>query len=205
MNVSLDKAIAVLKAGGLVAYPTDTLYGLGANALDLQAVAKVFKAKQRPLDQPLPLLLAEVDDMDRYCADVPEISLTLARAFWPGGLTMVLRRRPVIPDIVTAGGPTVAVRVPGHPIPRALARGLGAPITGTSANLHRQSEPRTAKEVHTQLGSRVDFILQGRCALGRPSTIIDLTGGNPRIVRAGAISQERIEQVLGRPVIRGGL
>ena len=149
-------AVEALRAGGLVAYPTDTLYGLGADALNEAAVERVFEAKGRPQGMPLPLLISDAEQLPMVAASVPDAALTLAGAFWPGGLTLVLPVSDAVPPLVTARGWKVAVRLPDHPVPRALAEGLGRPITGTSANRSGGPEPRTAAGVREALGEAVD-------------------------------------------------
>lgn len=193
----MAEAVSVLKAGGLVAYPTDTVYGLGANAFDEVAVARVFAAKKRPSQLALPLLLVEAEDMVKVARDIPERAWRLAAHFFPGGLTLVLWRSARVPVVVSGGSDTVAVRVPNHPVPRALARGLGAPITGTSANITGQPSPATASEVAKQLGDQVDIIIEGPCPGGVESTVLDLTPVVPRILRQGAVAKEALEEVLG--------
>ena len=190
-----------LRAGGLVAYPTDTLYGLGADALNEAAVERVFEAKGRPQGMPLPLLIADAEQLSMVAAHVPDVALRLAEAFWPGGLTLVLPVSEAVPTLVTARGWKVAVRLPDHPVPRALAEGLGRPITGTSANRSGGPEPRTAAGVREALGEAVDIVLEaGPSPAGRSSTVLDVTTEQPRILRLGAISQEDIERALGAAV-----
>ena len=190
-----------LRAGGLVAYPTDTLYGLGADALNEAAVELVFEAKGRPQGMPLPLLISDAEQLSLVAAHVPDVALRLAEAFWPGGLTLVLPVSEAVPPLVTARGWKVAVRLPDHPVPRALAEGLGRPITGTSANRSGGPEPRTAAGVREALGEVVDIVLEaGPSPAGRSSTVLDVTTEQPRILRLGAISQEDIERALGVPV-----
>lgn len=184
----LDQAVDVLRRGGLVAYPTDTLYGLGAHAFLEAAVTAVFAAKGRPRSQGLPLLLAEAAQLPEVAAPLPDFAWRLAEAYWPGGLTLVLPRGPRVPLIVTGGLPTIAVRVPDHPVPRELVRRLGAPLTGTSANKSGGPSPTTAQQVREQLGSAVQLIIDaGPCALGQPSTIVDLTSHPLRLLRVGAV------------------
>ena len=196
MNEQVEKAIETLKRGGLVAFPTDTVYGLGASALDEEAVARVFEAKERPRHLALPLLLAHISQIASVAQGVPEIAWRLAERFLPGGLTLVLFKSPSIPDVVTGGGHKIAVRVPNHPVPIALIEGIGAPITGTSANLSGSPSPVTAEEVHRQMGDRVDLIIDGgRCPGGVDSTVLDLTTETPTILRQGALSAEEIESV----------
>lgn len=185
----LARAAALLRAGELVAFPTDTVYGVGAIAWDRQAVAKLYTAKLRALDKAIPLLLADADDLDLVAANVPPAARRLAQRFWPGPLTLVLSKAPLIPDEVTAGGDTVAVRVPDHPLARALIRLVDAPLATTSANLSGGPSPVTAQEVAEQLAGRVALILDGgRCPGGIPSTLVDLTGDAPIILRPGPLS-----------------
>lgn len=201
MDDQIKQAIEALKKGGIVAFPTDTVYGLGASAFDEEAVAKVYRAKKRPCHLALPLLLGDVSQIADVARDVPEIAWRLAERFLPGALTLVLHKTPSVSSLITGGGEKVAVRVPDHPIPIALIEGLGAPITGTSANLSGNPSPLTADEVYRQMGDRVDLIIDGgRCPAGVSSTVIDLTGESPRILREGAISREEIEMVCGTEV-----
>ena len=191
-------AIAILKKGGIVAFPTDTVYGLGANPLNAQAVARIYKVKRRPHNLPLPLLLAEKSDLLRVANVVPEIAWQLAERFLPGGLTLVLRKSPWVPSAVTAGGDTVAVRIPDHPVPIALIRGLGTPIVGTSANLSGRPSPVTAEEVREQLGDEVDLVINGgRCPGGTESTVLDISGKVPTLIREGAIPRAELEKICG--------
>ena len=191
-------AIAILKKGGIVAFPTDTVYGLGADPLNKQAVDKIYKVKRRPHTLPFPLLLAEKSDLLKVASVVPEIAWQLAERFLPGGLTLVLRKNPWVPVTVTAGGDTVAVRIPDHPVPLALIRGLGSPIVGTSANLSGKPSPVTAEEVREQLGDEVDLIIDGgRCPGGTESTVLDVSGKVPAIIREGAIPKVEIAKICG--------
>lgn len=204
MEDQVKKAIHILKKGGIVAYPTDTVYGLGANALDEAAVLRVYEAKRRPRHLAVPILLAAISQIDEVALDVPAIAWRLAERFLPGGLTLVLYKSPVIPDVVTGGDSKVAVRVPAHPIPIALVEGVGAPITGTSANLSGKPNPVTAEEVRRQLGNCIDLIIDGgRCQGDVASTVIDLTGEHPLILREGVVSREEIEKVCRLPVRSG--
>ncbi|MDP3064910.1 MAG: L-threonylcarbamoyladenylate synthase [Chloroflexota bacterium] len=198
MEREIEAALRVLRRDGIVAYPTDTLYGLGANAFSLRAVRRVFEIKGRRADMALPLLLAEASDIERVAVDIPPLARALAERFWPGPLTLVLKRSPAVPDLVTGGRDTVAVRVPNHPAPRALARGMGAPITGTSANPSGGADPRTAEDVRLALGNLVDYIIDGGPApIGRSSTVLDLTGPEPRVLRQGALDiKEALAQLL---------
>lgn len=193
----LQRAVDVLRAGGLVAHPTDTVYGLAALPRDDEAVRKLFEAKRRRPDQSTPLLIASPADLAAVAAEASEIAQRLIASFWPGGLTIILRKAQSFRSLA-ASGDTVGVRVPDHPVPRELMRLLGAPITGTSANLAGGPEPLTADDVRTQLGDAVDLIIDGgRCAGGRPSTVVDCTVEPPRIVREGAISREELVRAAG--------
>ena len=194
---TLERAAQLLRRGGLVAYPTDTVYGLAADPRNDEAVRKLFEAKGRKPEQSVPLLFASPQDLAYVVADVPDVALGLLREFWPGPLTIVLpkaqrfRSRAVV-------GETVAVRVPDHPVPRELARLLGGPITGTSANLTGGPEPLTADDVRSQLGDRVDLIIDGGgCPGGTPSTVVDCTVDPPHIVRKGAISRDELRRATG--------
>lgn len=194
----IEQGISILKQGGLVAFPTDTVYGLGASIGIRHAVERVYRVKERPRSMALPLLLADTSQIGEVAEPVPSIAWLLADKFLPGALTIVLPRSESVPDIITGGGITVAVRIPAHPVPVALARGLGAPIVGTSANLSGKPSPLTADEVYAQLGDKVDLIIDGgRCPGGKESTIVDLTGETPIVLREGAISREELEGVCG--------
>ena len=201
----IERGISILRQGGLVAYPTDTVYGLGACANLPQAVERIYKVKERPRNMPLPLLLADVSQITRVAEPVPPIAWLLIHSFLPGALTIVLPKSNSIPDIITAGGTTIAIRVPAHPVPVALAEGLGTPIVGTSANLSGMPSPLTAEEVYSQLGDKIDWIIDGgRCLGGRESTIVDVTGETPVLLREGAISREELEQICGSVVYQKG-
>lgn len=194
----LKEALDILRQGGLVAYPTDTVYGLGANAFDSKAVARVFEVKERPPSEALPVLIPDIPYLPWVARDITEVAWRLALAFWPGALTLVLPRTAEVPDEVCAGKDTVAVRVPDHPVPRALSRLLEAPLIGTSANMSGQPSPLTASQVRSQLGDRVQLVMGGECYLGRESTIVEIVGFNatPRLVRGGAIPWSVIQQVV---------
>ncbi len=198
---ALEEALAWLQRGEVVAFPTDTVYGLGVRVDDEVAVERLYRVKGRPAELALPLLLAETTDMEEVCLEVPAEARLLAERFWPGPLTLVLRKRPWIPDRVTGGRPTVAVRLPDHPLPRALARRLGRPLASSSANRSGGPSPATVAEVRAQLEGRLPLILDGgRCARARPSTLLDLTVEPPRLLRAGPISAQEIAAVLGKKV-----
>jgi len=194
----IEKGIFILKQGGLVAFPTDTVYGLGAWADNRQAVEGVYRVKKRPQNMALPLLLAHTSQISEVAEFVPQVAWLLAYSFLPGALTLVLYKSKSVPDIITAGGITVAIRVPAHPIPIALIEGLGAPIVGTSANLSGKPSSVTAEDVYSQFGDKIDLVIDGgRCLGGGESTIVDVTGEKPVILREGAVSREEIKQVCG--------
>jgi L-threonylcarbamoyladenylate synthase len=198
MRVEDPEAIAVaveaLRQGQLVAFPTDTVYGVGASAFLPTAVERLYVAKERPRSLAIPLLLSSAADVPLVAEDVPKMANLLMRRFWPGGLTLVLLRSAGVPDVVTAGGTTVAVRLPDHAVPRALAAGLGAPLAATSANLSGHKSPVTAQEVLNDLDGRVDVLLDGGpCPGGIESTILDLTRPELTLLREGAISWQQIE------------
>ena len=197
----IQVAVEILKNGGVVAIPTDTLYGLAASAFDEAAVHRVFRLKRRSPSQPLPLLLADPDDVERFAIEIPDAVWPLAERFWPGPLTLVLRRGEAIPDAVCAGRDTVALRVPDHDVPRSIARSLGAPLTGTSANRSGGPGLTTASAVRDQFSGEVDLVIDGGSALdGRPSTVLDLSSGRPRILRHGAVAAAKIAELCGVPL-----
>ncbi len=190
--------VSILKRGGIVAFPTDTVYGLGASAGIPQAIARVYEVKERPSSIPLPLLLAYISQIKDVAEAVPPVAWLLAEQFLPGALTLVLPKSRSVLDIVTAGGMTVAVRIPAHPVPIALIEGLGAPILGTSANLSGRPSALTAGEVHAQFGDRVDVVIDGgHCPGGRESTIVDVTGEVPVVLREGAVTLSELRKVCG--------
>ena len=183
---ALEEALRLLRAGAVIAFPTDTVYGVGATGLDPAAVAHLFAVKDRPLTQPIPLLLADADGLPGVSAAIPPAAETLAARFWPGGLTLVVPAAPHLPANLLAGGSTVAVRVPDHSPLRRLIRALAQPLAATSANQHGGPNPRSADDVLTQLGDRLALILDGGPTPGDvPSTIVDVTGPEPRILRQG--------------------
>ncbi len=192
------RAVRVLLDGGLVAFPTDTYYALGAAAGNEEAVARVIAAKQRPPEEPMPVLVADRDQWRAVVTEIPEVARRLADRFWPGALTIVCRRAPHLPQALTGGGDTIGVRQPNSPVALALCREGGMPLVGTSANTHGMPAPVMASQVALDLGAAVDLLLDGgRCPLARPSTVIDVTRNPPVIVRAGAVRPEAIREVLG--------
>jgi L-threonylcarbamoyladenylate synthase len=195
---TLTAAVECLRQGGLVAFPTDTLYGLGVDAGNDKAVDRLFQAKRRPPEVPLPILIATVEQAATLTESMPALALKLGYLYWPGPLTMVLERSPAFESLALAGGDSVALRVPDHAVPLALIRSLGRPVTGTSANRSGQPAPRTADEVVEQLDGDVDIVIDaGPCPLGIESTVVDLRGDAPRLLREGAIRREDLESATG--------
>jgi L-threonylcarbamoyladenylate synthase len=191
----IAEAVYVLRGGGLVAFPTDTVYGVGTCAFDAQAVERLYAAKERPPGKAIAILLARSQDVDLVAQEVPPVGRRLAAQFWPGPLTLVLARRAALPDVLASGGATVAVRVPDHPLARALISALAAPLAATSANLSGQPDPVSADEVLAQLGGRIDLVLDGGpCPGGKPSTVIDLTVQPPALLRPGPIEWRFLEK-----------
>ena len=189
---ALETAARVLRARGLVAFPTETFYGLGADALDEAAVARVFQAKGRPADKPLLVLVDSLEMVDWVARDIPAEARRLMARHWPGALTLVLKAHGALPPALTAGTGTIGVRLSAHPVARALVSTLGRPITAPSANSHGHASPRTAAEVIAGLGDRVDLVLDGGTTPGGPaSTLLDLTRTPPVVLRAGAIVPDR--------------
>ena len=190
-----------LADGRLVAFPTETVYGLGADALDPHAVAGIFAAKGRPTDHPLICHVASADALDPLVAAVTPAARALADAFWPGPLTLVMPRSRAVPDAVTGGRDTVAVRVPAHPVALALLRAFDGPVAAPSANRFGRPSPTSASDVADELGDAVAVILDGGpCEIGIESTVLDLTCDPPQVLRPGRISAEQVAQVLGGPV-----
>ena len=200
-EAAIAAGAAALAAGRLVAFPTETVYGLGADALDPHAVARVFAAKGRPTDHPLICHVASAEGLAPLVAAVSPAAQVLADAFWPGPLTLVMPRSAAVPDAVTGGRATVAVRVPAHPVALSLLRAFGGPVAAPSANRFGRPSPTTAADVEDELGGDVDVILDGGpCAIGVESTVLDLTTDPPQVLRPGGISAEQVAQVLGAPV-----
>jgi len=198
----IDHAAELLRAGRLVAFPTETVYGLGANALDAEAVARIYAVKRRPATSPLIVHVASIEMAQSLVANWPEIAERLARRFWPGPLTLVLEKQlekpPVVPAVVTAGLPTVGVRMPAHPLALALIRAAGVPLAAPSANRFTELSPTTADHVRRGLGSDVDYILDGGpCSVGIESTVLSLADPRPTLLRPGGISRPELETIVG--------
>lgn len=201
ITTDIEKAAAVLRAGGLVALPTETVYGLGANAEDPVAIARIFQVKGRPPSHPLIVHIAAADQLEDWVEEVPATASLLAERFWPGPLTLVLRRGHRVPLEATGGLETVAVRVPDHPSALALLSAFGGGVTAPSANRFGSVSPTTADHVRAELGDAVDLVLDGgSCQVGVESTIVDVTGETPAILRPGGVTREDLEAVLGHPV-----
>jgi L-threonylcarbamoyladenylate synthase len=194
---AIEAAARLLKAGGVVAIPTETVYGLGALATHADAVRRIYAIKGRPADHPVIVHLASADDLPRWARHVPPEARSLAEAFWPGPLTLVLPRQPTVPDIITGGQDSVALRVPSQPVTRALIAAAG-PLAAPSANRFGRVSPTTAEHVQAELGDAVDMILDaGPCAVGLESTIVSLLDDRPALLRPGGITVAELEAVLG--------
>lgn len=194
----LHRAAEIIKNGGLVAIPTETVYGLGASALSDEAVARIFAVKGRPQDNPLIIHVHGAEALEKWCREVPETALLLANKFWPGPLTMVLRKQPSVPERVTAGMDTVAVRCPDHPATLRLIELAGVPIAAPSANISGKPSPTSAEHVRHDIDGMVEAIVDGgECRVGLESTIIDMSVSPPRLLRPGGVSLEQLREVLG--------
>ncbi len=204
MDQRINEAVEVLRRGGLVALPTETVYGLGADAENELAVRRIFAVKGRPASHPLIVHLASAAQVRGWAREVPAQLDALARAFWPGPLTVVLWRSERVSDAVTGGQDTVAVRVPDHPLTLEVLSAFGGGVAAPSANRFGRVSPTTAEHVRAELGRDVDVVLDGGpCAVGVESTIVDLTSAQPRILRPGGVPREDLRRVLGRPVLLG--
>ncbi len=193
----IEKGIEIIRAGGVIAFPTDTVYGLGAGIYHETGIKRIFGIKQRRTDMAFPILLADAAQIHEVAKELPPYAWRLIKQFSPGGLTLVVYRSRVIKDIITAGGDTVAIRIPDHPVPCALIRGSGMPIIGTSANVSGQSAVVAAQDVRRQLGETVDLIIDAEpLPAGTESTVVDATGDVAVILREGAIKRSDIEKVV---------
>ncbi len=199
---TLDTAADIIRGGGLLGIPTETVYGLGANGLDADAVLKIFEAKGRPQDNPLILHVAGMDQVGNFCHDVPEQAWMLMKTFWPGPLTLILPAKDLVPRRTTAGLSTVGVRCPDNDMTRAIIRRAGVPIAAPSANLSGKPSPTTAQHVYHDMAGKIEAIVDGGpCRVGVESTIVDLTDERPRLLRPGGITPEQLMEVLGDLVI----
>jgi L-threonylcarbamoyladenylate synthase len=192
---AFSQALAVLQTGGLVAFPTDTVYGVGALVFNAAAVQAIYLAKDRPVEKAIPVLIADAADLLKVSLEVPALASRLAACFWPGALTLIVTKHPDLPDAVSATD-TVGVRIPDHPVARALLRVAG-PLAVTSANLSGQPSPSTAREVYEQLGGRIVLIIDGGTTPGGvPSTVVDCVGAEPQVLREGPVTKEQIQSCL---------
>ena len=188
---AIEQALRILRTGGLAAFPTDTVYGVGALAFDGPAVESIYAAKDRPVEKAIPVLIADTDDLDKVAVDVPPMARILAARFWPGPLTLVVPKQPTLPEAISATT-TVAVRIPDHPVARALLRAAG-PMAVTSANLSGQPSPVKAEEVMRQLNGRIPLVLDGGATPGGvPSTLVDCLGAEPVLLREGPLTKAQI-------------
>ncbi len=195
---AIKKGAEIIASGGLVAFPTETVYGLGANGLDPNAAKKIYAAKGRPSDNPLILHICRLSELSELAEEIPEAAIKLAQRFWPGPLTMIFKKKPIVPDAVTGGLDTVAVRMPDHPVAKELIMLSGCPIAAPSANISGRPSPVTAEHVAEDLEGKVDLILDGgKCSVGIESTIVDVTEDIPVILRPGHITLKDLEDVLG--------
>lgn len=203
ISTNILQAVEILKRGGLVAFPTETVYGLGADAQNETALAKIFQAKKRPLHHPLIVHIASLQELNDWAATVSPKALLLAKTYWPGPLTIVCKKQSHVLDILTGGQDTIGLRIPHHPIATQLLKTFGSGIAAPSANEFTHISPTTAEDVLDELDQRVDLILDGgECAVGLESTIIDMSQDQPQLLRPGMISTAEIEKLLGEPVLK---
>ena len=193
----IEKAVEILRKGGVVAYPTDTVYGLGTGIYNESGIRRVYEIKKRSSGVALPVLLADISQLREVARDLSPKAWRLINQFMPGGLTLIVYRSLAISDLITAGGNTVAIRIPDHPVPRALIQGLGSPIVGTSANISGKPTLISAEDVRSELGKSVDLVIDAEPAPnGRESTVIDLAGDIPVVLREGALSRAKIAEIV---------
>lgn len=201
----IEKAAAILRAGGLVAFPTETVYGLGADAANPQAVRKIFIAKGRPQDHPVIVHLPDSSHLEHWAEEISPAARALAKRFWPGPLTLILRRAKRVSDAVSGGQDTVGLRVPAHPVAQALLKAFASGIAAPSANRFGRVSPTLAEHVRGELGAQVDMVLDGGpCPVGIESTIVDMSSAHPALLRPGKITAVEIEAVLGTALYRFG-
>lgn len=198
MRSDVTRAVEILRKGGVVALPTETVYGLGADASNPEAVAKIFALKNRPADHPLIVHISGIDKLPQWVDEIPASAQALASRFWPGPLTMIFKRAPAVLDAVTGGQDTIGLRVPNHPLTLEVLAEFGGGVAAPSANRFGKISPTRAEHVAEEFGDRVDYILDGGpCAVGLESTIVDLTSARPQILRLGAVTAEDIDSALG--------
>jgi L-threonylcarbamoyladenylate synthase len=192
-------AVRLLRAGKVIAFPTDTVYGIGADGFNERAIEQLFVVKARERGKAIPYLLSDTKDLAQVAREIPRAAQMLAEKFFPGGLTLVVPASPRVPKILIAGGDTIAVRVPNHPTTRALIDALGAPLAATSANISGGENPANARDVLKQLEGRIPLILDGGATRGNiPSTVVDVSTDPPKVLRVGVITVEEIEKVVGQ-------
>jgi L-threonylcarbamoyladenylate synthase len=197
VSSEVRRAAQILRAGGLVAFPTETVYGLGADASSEKAVARLYAVKRRPADHPVIVHFASADDAFAWASEVPDAARTLAKQFWPGPLTLILKRSSKAKDFVTGGQPSVGLRVPSHPVARELLKAFGGAVAAPSANRFGQVSPTTAAHVREDLGKDADLVLEGGPSeVGIESTIVDLSGGSAVLLRPGAITRREIDAIV---------
>lgn len=197
MQSDIQQAVAILRKGGLVAFPTETVYGLGADAKNPDALAKIFHAKGRPVDHPLIVHISDISQLSDWVSEIPPVAYALANHFWPGPLTMIFKKAPHVLDIITGGQDTIGVRIPNHPIATALLKNFGSGLAAPSANRFGRISPTTAAAVREELNEAVDLVLDGGpCEVGVESTIIDVNAKAPVILRPGMLSKTQIEDVI---------
>src|SRR3990167_8676883 len=198
---NIKQAVSILKAGGLVAFPTETVYGLGGDASNESALKKIFLAKKRPMDHPLIVHIADIMQLPLWARDISPHALLLANVFWPGPLTLILKKAPHVSDLITGSQDTIGIRIPKHPIAEELLRAFGGGLAAPSANQFGRISPTTADAVHEELGDAVNLILDGGpCEIGLESTIVDVSGAKPIVLRPGMMTQEEIEAALQEPL-----
>lgn len=194
---AIENIQSILKSGGVIAFPTDTFYGLGADPFNLDALAKIFQIKQRSADKPLLMLIHSFDQLADITQEVTNNARKLMEHFWPGPLTLIFKAAPGLPDALTAGTGTIGIRLPSHSFTRRLLETLDRPLTAPSANISNEAEPKTAQQVKSALGEKLDLIIDGGPAPGeKPSTVLDITTNPPTLIREGALSLSDLESVL---------
>ena len=202
LGVGLKKAASIICSGGVVAFPTESFYGLGVNVSDEKAIQRLFAVKKREGDQPILLLIPSIRVLDRYVSRIPEIARDLTEKFWPGGLTLIFEARPGLSPLLTSGTGKIGLRLSSHPVATALAQAVGEPITGTSANITGQAACSSAEAVRRDLGQSIDFILDGgKTKGGKGSTVLDVTVDPPAILREGMVGREQLEACLHSTLI----
>lgn len=198
---TLERAAAIIRSGGVVAVPTETVYGLAANGIDETAIERIYEAKGRPETKPISLFIEDLRAADGVVRDVPEGAYKLAETFFPGPLTLILKKGEKVPDILTAGSDTVGVRCPDNTLTRQIMRFCGVPLTGTSANISGMPDANDISDIMAYFDGKIPAAVDGgRCGGGVPSTVLDMTRETPRILRQGGVTKEQIEAVLGMEI-----